>query len=645
MNDSHSPPQDRSLSAPRPSSAPAAVGSDLEQIALLAEIDDLTERLQKWIDDAPPWKPARRARRLVTRLLERIGTVRMRLECPLIVATFGGTGTGKSSLVNALVGQEVTTAGRQRPTTTVPVLLIHRDLEPESLRLNLDDFQVHALDSDLLRDVVLIDCPDPDTSDTASAGSNLAVLRSLLPHCDVLLYTSTQQKYRSARIIDELADAASGCRLVFVQTHADLDDDIRDDWKSHLAPHYDVPDLFFVDSVRALAEQRQGLRPGGEFGRLLRLLSEQLDRSRRLAVRRANVVELLLEALTACRQQYDQALPAVQELRTVLDDQRHRLQQELTRQLADELLISGHLWERRLLSAVTDRRGFSPFASILRLYNSLGSFLASFSLFRARSSAQIALIGAVQSVRWVRSHVEEQGAESRLERLASFGIPDQQLQESRVIISGYIRSAEIETDSNARSGDLASLRETAASLESEVLGDARRAVDEIIDQVADRHSGRLRHLLFETLFLSYVAFLLGRIGHNFFWSSFLGPILGGSAEAEPLLSVDFYIPALLFLVIWSGLLVYVFTAGLRRSLQRHLRELAERMAGTTLMHGLFPSLEDACEQIDEDSQRVSALLEEVKAFRRRLAAGLPSLGGRRNTPSEAPSATDRAVSG
>ena len=38
--------------------------------------------------------------------------------------------------------------------------------------------------------------------------SNLARLRAILPKCDVLLITATQQKYRSARVADELAASA-----------------------------------------------------------------------------------------------------------------------------------------------------------------------------------------------------------------------------------------------------------------------------------------------------------------------------------------------------------------------------------------------------------------------------------------------------
>ncbi|MCH2200888.1 MAG: GTPase domain-containing protein [Fuerstiella sp.] len=607
----------------------SGASGSLEHIALLARIDDLTGRLTHWVDDSLPWGPARRARSLVARLLERVDAVRFRLESPLVVATFGGTGTGKSSLVNALVGEEVSRSGRQRPTTTEPVLLIHPDLEPETLGLDLTLFSIRKVDSPLLRDIALIDCPDPDTTEAAVAGSNLTMLRDLLPHSDVLIYTSTQQKYRSARIVEELSEAASGCRLVFVQTHADLDQDIREDWKNCLAQDYEVPEMFFVNSREAFADRQEGHSPRGEFARLVRLLSEQLDTSRRVEIRRANLIELLQEVLVECRLVYDSAMPDVHELQEALEAQRQEVTKSLTDQLTQELLQNRNLWERRLITAITDRWGFSPFSSMLRLYNGLGALIASFTLFRARTSAQMAIVGAVQSARWMKTRVEEQDSESRLDRLASFGISDQQLQESRVVISGYLNSSQIELESSSHSGELAALRRTAADLEGEFLGDARRAVDTVVDDVVNGRSGLLRRTFYELLSLAYLAFLLGRIGYNFFWSSFLAPVLGRVTEPEPLMTVDFYIPALLFLVIWSVVLVVMFTAGLRRGLDRHVRGLAESMAGSRLMHGLFPSLDEVCHSIEADNQALSQLLDDTRSFRRSLAGVSSAFGGRR----------------
>ena len=253
--------------------------TELDRLEMLAEVDELTTGAARWAGRESAWEPKQRAGALLKRVLGRVESLRVRLEAPLVIATFGGTGTGKSSLVNALLGDDVAVSGRQRPTTRQPVLIAHPETELELLGLPQDMCEVVRSDSDLLRDTVMIDCPDPDTTDTSVASSNLERLRKILPYCDVLIYTSTQQKYRSARVVDELAEAATGCRLVFVQTHADLDEDIREDWREHLSGKYEVPDVFFVDSLKALEEQRQGHRPTGDMGRLLDFLSRQLASS------------------------------------------------------------------------------------------------------------------------------------------------------------------------------------------------------------------------------------------------------------------------------------------------------------------------------------------------------------------------------
>ena len=90
---------------------PDAELAQLAQLELFAQVDELARRLQQWSEGESPWQPLNQSRALVRRLLTRLETMRVRLEAPLVIATFGGTGTGKSSLVNAIVAVECTKSG------------------------------------------------------------------------------------------------------------------------------------------------------------------------------------------------------------------------------------------------------------------------------------------------------------------------------------------------------------------------------------------------------------------------------------------------------------------------------------------------------------------------------------------------------
>lgn len=592
---------------------------ELVQLELLAQVDDLLERLNAWLKIEPNWEPLQAARALLRRVLLRVETLRVRLEAPLVVATFGGTGTGKSALINALVGRECTASGRQRPTTTKPILIAHPLTELEPLGLPLETFEITLVDAPALRDIVVIDCPDPDTNEAETAGSNLERLRQLLPHCDVLLYTSTQQKYRSARVVQELAQAASGCRLIFVQTHADLDEDIRDDWRRQLAEHYEVPDVFFVDSLRALREQAAGQRPSGDFSRLLDLLSRELGTAQRTQIRRANLLDLIQAALDHCRKTLAEHEVHLTALEGELERQRLKMLEKMTSRLREELLASRNLWERRLLGEVAQIWGFSPFSSVLRLYNSLGSLLASATLVRARSSAQLAILGAMQGVRWLKSRNEEQDSEQRLQQLATLGLDDHVLREAQLVLAGYVQSARFDPRC-LQMADLNHLRHEAARVENQFLGDAGRQVEEIISSLARRHSGWFRRSIYEVLWLAFVGYLIGRIGKNFFWDSvFLG---------TPILTMDFYLAAGVFLILWSGLLLIQFTRGLRRGLNQRIDQLALQLAHGRLGAGLFPQLELACSEAHQVCRQLEALGNSTTEIRRHIAS-TPGLGAQR----------------
>lgn len=601
---------------------------EIDQLEMLSAVDDLRRRTQAWMEEPSDWEPVARCRALLQRVLARVDTLRVRMEAPLVVATFGGTGTGKSALVNALVGEEVTISGRQRPTTRKPVLIAHSQTPLRDSGLPLEDLDIVLRDADLLRDVILLDCPDPDTTEGDNSTGNLERLRTLLPFCDVLLYVSTQQKYRSSRVSQELLSAAAGCRMIFVQTHADLDEDIRDDWKRSLAGSYEVPEVFFVDSRRALLEQQSGARPSGEMGRLISLLLNKLGASDRVRVRRANVLDLLCGGFSRCQQLLGERHREREQLQNALTHQRRILAERMSRGLREELRGSRRLWERRLLGAVADRWGLSPFSLVLRAYNSLGNLLASTVLFRARSAAQLALLGAVQGARWVEGKRQELMAASTLDRAGRLGLDDQQLRETELVLAGHVEAAEFQPLSKRRQS-LDDLRARAADVEQRFLLDAGQRVDEIITEQAAANSRQWPRLVYETVLCGYLVFVLYRVAKNFFVDSFW--------FSQPLLPGEFYVPALIFLLLLCTGLLMLFTRRTRRGLGRRIDELASQLVDAQLGEGLFPQLEAALRDADQRVRDLEFLEQRANLLGSDLAHAAP-LGGRRDpVPSAAAS--------
>lgn len=113
---------------------------------------------------------------------------------PLIVAFIGGTGVGKSSLLNRLAGQAVAKAGIERPTSREVTLYHHRSLELQQLPTNLplDKTKLAQHDNPQNDHIVWIDMPDFDSIELA----NKSLVLEWLPHIDVLLYVVSPERYR-----------------------------------------------------------------------------------------------------------------------------------------------------------------------------------------------------------------------------------------------------------------------------------------------------------------------------------------------------------------------------------------------------------------------------------------------------------------
>jgi len=113
---------------------------------------------------------------------------------PLVVAFFGGTGVGKSSLLNRLAGETIARTGVERPTSREVTIYVHAGVQLAALpsELPVEQVQVRRHSMDDRRDVLWIDAPDIDSAHER----NRALALAWLPHVDLLVYVVSPERYR-----------------------------------------------------------------------------------------------------------------------------------------------------------------------------------------------------------------------------------------------------------------------------------------------------------------------------------------------------------------------------------------------------------------------------------------------------------------
>ena len=145
-----------------------------------------------------------RAAAIVVKVKERTSLTRSHT----VVALAGATGSGKSSLFNAIVGADVATIGARRPTTSTATAAIWG---PASAGPLLDWIDVGARHQvvgnrpgdDALNGLVLLDLPDFDSRENA----NRLEAERILQLVDVFVWVTDPQKYADARLHDDYVAA------------------------------------------------------------------------------------------------------------------------------------------------------------------------------------------------------------------------------------------------------------------------------------------------------------------------------------------------------------------------------------------------------------------------------------------------------
>jgi hypothetical protein len=157
-------------------------------------LDTLVDRidaLRRFVDFTAPHLPPARldpARRVVARAGERLGLSRAHT----VVALAGATGSGKSSIFNAIADEEFSAVGLRRPTTGAAHACVWG---PEPAHDLLDwlgiERRYSRMDPDGLTGLVLVDLPDLDSVET----SHHVEADRLLSLTDLIVWVLDPQKY------------------------------------------------------------------------------------------------------------------------------------------------------------------------------------------------------------------------------------------------------------------------------------------------------------------------------------------------------------------------------------------------------------------------------------------------------------------
>lgn len=138
----------------------------------------------------------------------------------LVAALAGGTGTGKSSLLNAIAGERVASVSALRPHTGRPLAWIPERRGP-GIDALLDDLGIaDRVTHERVPGPALIDLPDMDSID----GDHRRIVDTLLPRVDVVVWVLDPFKYADPVLFDDYLEplVAYRTQFVFVLNKIDL---------------------------------------------------------------------------------------------------------------------------------------------------------------------------------------------------------------------------------------------------------------------------------------------------------------------------------------------------------------------------------------------------------------------------------------